>query len=928
MPQQLIYTSSRRGLNPGSSGYCTVAKSKGMSDFLSARLEQLSYYRHLSLVANGADRPIFCFRRLDVRGKIYYVISHLTNTELDFTQRTNFVAHHLVFNPDEITKDITPPIICKDWSGWVKVWNKEPELLESSIKLSLSALDHTKAQTWEEVTHDSAKAFGLLSKIPIAIDLTNENDDGDQKLLTMFAECLQLIEVQSPNDYQSGKAAWEYTFTTSLQAEDNPSDFRWCCVRSSNPPGFQKLQSTGQTAVRLNDIQVPTNLTPEKKNYAKSGYQAPEVTVNGTTYKGEGGKVHNFRSLESRQGETVKLEVERISGVPTPTCQWQRYCEDNKEWQSCKVITTQNTGTSLIFKPEIPGAFAGVTHFNLWISNNRDERVSGTFTVNITPIPPEISLQPVEKKAKIGSSVELKVVAKVKGIPDAQLTYQWYIIKGSECNKAVPIDGANSPVFKINSAERKDIDFEYYVEVNNGEAFTKSKQVRISDSNTRASKSWDYDVSEESSGSSNSKSPRIISNPSSSAGIVTQNKKWNLSKKLAVVGMGAIILIAGLVGVVLIKNDFGNNNGNNNGKESPPNGISSKTNDTPKGGNNKKGDEEKVVPKPEGKNIYVAILLNGKTFHVNESLIEGIKGKDWECLDDKSKANFGKASIDGNKNWSAPTDVKGGQYYKCGEYVFVFVQSKTNNKDWNCMLGNYRFIEGISEGEICKIDIDLEFSKYKSASTGKSIGRPAVSVSYNYKGKAITEPINMDLEKKSVNIPKVLDAFLRDLVLRIESLSKKQGELAKHWPKYSQIISQRLKNNPLPMAVDGWTPDHIDFCKKYLLDNPVFFEAENAGQLIKIMTDYSQARNDIASYFGGKKDPQVKDYLSQGVSRDISSLGSLSAKEFYAEVMSIEASLRNANKTKISRGDITSVYINYAHDSVNAYPLFKLDPSK
>ena len=937
MPQQLIYTSSRRGLNPGSSGYCTVAKSKGMSDFLSARLEQLSYYRHLSLVANGADRPIFCFRRLDVRGKIYYVITYLTNTELDFTQRTNFVAHHLVFNPDEIKKDITPPIICRDWSGWVKVWNKEPELLVSNIKLSLPTLDHTNAQTWEEVTHDSTKAFGLLSNIPIAIDLTNENDDGDQKLLTMFSECLQLIEVQRPMDYKDGKAAWEYTFTTSLQAEDNPSDFRWCCVHSSNPPGFQKLQSTGQTAVRLNDIQAPTNLTPEKKNYAESGYQAPEVTVDGTVY-GSSYKseiVHNFSPFVCQQGGGVKLEIGKISGVPTPTLEWLR-CEDNKVWLPCKVNTPQNTGSSLIFKPEIPRAFTGEMHFNLSISNNRDECVRGTFTVNITPIPPEIFQQPVEPSAKVGDSVEFKVVAKVKGVPDAQLRYQWYLITGNGGGNGNKIDGANSPVYKINSIEAKYFNSKFHVIVNNGKEFIDSEIVGISDSSTRARKRWEYDRPAEGSSGSNSNSPRRIVNPSSNAEMVTQNnhRRFNIN---IIITAGALVIITCLVGGITIykiytkRSKISNIANTNNAGTNVPSKL-----ELPP--------EVKGPLIGKGENIYVAMLnpANEISFLIHANIISKISGHVWEFHDDNNNADIGKCEKISENAYTAPKGVTGEKYYKCRDYVFLFVSA---NPITNRMSVDSKFIEAKSGDGGCKIElIGLDFKHIKSANTDLPFLKLKVSVLYKNNGKPYEELFDIDQANKSVDIPSIrkgLHDLSSNLLLDKIKLTKIHESLVGYWEPFRK---ESLKHDPKvgekrpPVNFDEWTNQHLDVCKNYVLGASYFNDKFGADikKLNKAIGDYREARTKIANLLEkGFNKNEIKDYFPLDSSGDISSIKyeaskvdidvkCLPIKVINDKINKIYINLSTANNTKLSRKDIKSAYIIHDGGTGNTLRLFEL----
>lgn len=84
MPQQLIYTSAPQGLAAGRSGHCTVARSASMREPLVLRLEQLSYYQHLSL-SGGKERPIFAYRIIDIRGSRFHVLSRIQDAGLDFT---------------------------------------------------------------------------------------------------------------------------------------------------------------------------------------------------------------------------------------------------------------------------------------------------------------------------------------------------------------------------------------------------------------------------------------------------------------------------------------------------------------------------------------------------------------------------------------------------------------------------------------------------------------------------------------------------------------------------------------------------------------------------------------------------------------------------------------------------------------------------
>src|SRR5580704_10686304 len=115
MPQQLIYTSAPRGIVAGRSGHCTVARSAAMREALVLRLEQLSYYHHLSL-GGAAERPIFAHRIVDIRGARFHVLSRIHDAGLDFTGRTNFIAHHLAVTPEECRGLPSPPVILRDWN--------------------------------------------------------------------------------------------------------------------------------------------------------------------------------------------------------------------------------------------------------------------------------------------------------------------------------------------------------------------------------------------------------------------------------------------------------------------------------------------------------------------------------------------------------------------------------------------------------------------------------------------------------------------------------------------------------------------------------------------------------------------------------------------------------------------------------------------
>ena len=135
------------------------------------QLEKLSYYQHLSL-SGGQERPIYSCRVLDIRGSRYHVLSRIQDAGLDFTGRTNFLAQHLVFTPEEVRQLPSPPVILRGWTGWVKSWTKEPQLLEKeewSALAALSGVVSVPATNWQQVTGDAVNGYSLLeSRVGLA----------------------------------------------------------------------------------------------------------------------------------------------------------------------------------------------------------------------------------------------------------------------------------------------------------------------------------------------------------------------------------------------------------------------------------------------------------------------------------------------------------------------------------------------------------------------------------------------------------------------------------------------------------------------------------------------------------------------------------------------------------------------------------------
>lgn len=258
MPWQLIYTSAPRGLMPGQSGFCTVAHTARLRPTLIQKLERLSTYHSLSRPGPdgvGVTPVISAYRQLEVLGEKHYVLSRLRDAGMDFSGRSNYLAHHLVFRPDELASLPSPAAILSLWDKWETHWNGDPRLLDDTAMPELAELvqrPFTPALNWQQVAGDRAKARSLLAP-PYSQGCYLLTTPGDEDLLlALFAESLHHLNPRG----DLASSAWRHPFTTFLQNEDSPQDFHWRGVWESSP-GHEKALKSGVLIVEPKAIAAP-----------------------------------------------------------------------------------------------------------------------------------------------------------------------------------------------------------------------------------------------------------------------------------------------------------------------------------------------------------------------------------------------------------------------------------------------------------------------------------------------------------------------------------------------------------------------------------------------------------------------------------------------------------------------------------------------
>lgn len=163
--QELLYTSVPRGLKPGSRGFCTVLSTQGMVAPLAAALEGLSGYRPVFPIGHErvAENPVvYSHLKLQVAGKSWYVLSRIADYGLDYSQRTNKLAHHLVLDKSELPA-AGPASVLRASGIMRESWEGEPKIVPPKPMSKHPIAPSGMCQAWKEMTGDAGWA-GVLAE--------------------------------------------------------------------------------------------------------------------------------------------------------------------------------------------------------------------------------------------------------------------------------------------------------------------------------------------------------------------------------------------------------------------------------------------------------------------------------------------------------------------------------------------------------------------------------------------------------------------------------------------------------------------------------------------------------------------------------------------------------------------------------------------
>jgi len=260
MSQELLYTSAPTGLKSGSRGFATVLCTAGMASNISTRLETLSGYRHVFAPQDpqASLNPVsWSHVRMAVNGQPTSILSRIAAYGVDYSGRTNKLAHHVVPSPAELAQ--AGPAWMLLQSSWVRTdWEGSCQTPASGPALPSGDQPVAICQRWQQTSGDAGWG-GVLAEMvsssgskPLWIVFSI---DQSKVLLDLINESIALLPVPQ---------RWRATFSTYCTNLPPEIDCKIRCVLAGTEEA--KLAPARGTVIDL----TKTLATPPSSAYVET----------------------------------------------------------------------------------------------------------------------------------------------------------------------------------------------------------------------------------------------------------------------------------------------------------------------------------------------------------------------------------------------------------------------------------------------------------------------------------------------------------------------------------------------------------------------------------------------------------------------------------------------------------------------------------
>lgn len=249
--QELLYTSAQRGLKPGSRGFCTVLSTQGMVAPLAEALEGLSGYRPVFPTgdANAAKNPVvYSHFKLQSAGKSWHVLSRVSDYGLDYSQRTNKLAHHLVLGAHELPP-AGPASLMRKAGVMRQAWDGEAKIVPPKPLTAQPIEPSGICQAWKDMTGDAGWA-GVLAEsfVKDSNQLAILLFEPGQDLLPLIDEAISLLPPER---------RWDVTFSTYFTGAVQGIGCNWRCIIRGSKEANDSLRFVNALRIDLTADRLP-----------------------------------------------------------------------------------------------------------------------------------------------------------------------------------------------------------------------------------------------------------------------------------------------------------------------------------------------------------------------------------------------------------------------------------------------------------------------------------------------------------------------------------------------------------------------------------------------------------------------------------------------------------------------------------------------
>ena len=271
MSQELLYTSAPKGLKSGSRGFCTVLCTRGMPAPLTAALESLSGYRHVFPPGSqeASKNPVnFAHTIMKVAGRPHHILTRVSDYGLDYSNRSNKIAHHLVPESSELG-DSGPAAYLQSHEVVRNSWDGKTALMSPRNLGHIDGRSSTSCEAWKNATGDAGWGGVLAESFLSAPDQTVYIIyDAETDVLSLLEESISLLPTEK---------RWGVTFSTYFTGVPQTVSCLWRCILKGSPE-----EESSKRFVRALRIDLTQKLETAKGGplveAARTGNQRPLQT--------------------------------------------------------------------------------------------------------------------------------------------------------------------------------------------------------------------------------------------------------------------------------------------------------------------------------------------------------------------------------------------------------------------------------------------------------------------------------------------------------------------------------------------------------------------------------------------------------------------------------------------------------------------------